>query len=99
MRWKWFADRRTGDQWEVMRRRGHLRHFLVILVMMLGSYAFVRLIHTALFKLGWAASAGATTLEDMFFDAILPAIIATELDWADMKQRFSLKPGEDRTMI
>ena len=99
MAWKWFADRRTRDQWEGIRRRGHLRHILLILTIMLGSYAFVRLIHTALFKLGWVASAGATTLEDVFFYAILPAIITAELDWADMKRRFSLKPGEDRTMI
>jgi hypothetical protein len=99
MEWKWFADRRTRDRWEVIRRRGHLRHFLFILAIMLGSYALVRLIHIALFRFGLAASGGATTLEDLFFDAILPAIIAAELDWADMRRRFSLKPGENRTMI
>ena len=66
---------------------------------MLGSYAFVRVIHMALFKVGWVTSPGSTTLEDLIFDAILPAIIGAELDWADMKPKFSLKPGEDRTMI
>ena len=99
MEWKWFADRRTQDRWEVIRQRGHLRHLFSFLTIMLGSYAFVRVIHMALFKVGWVASPGSTTLEDLFFDAILPAIIGAELDWADMKRKFSLKPGEDRTMI
>jgi len=43
--------------------------------------------------------AGLTTWSDAFFYAALPAIISAEFDWGDMKRKFSLAPGEDRTMI
>ena len=99
MAWKWFEKRRTQDRWEIIRHRGHLRHIALLLVIMLGYYTTIRLIHIALFRIGWVGSAGETTVADVFFYAIVPAIIAAELDWGDMKRRFSLKPGQDRTMV
>jgi hypothetical protein len=96
---RWLRDRQTFEQWTKMRRRGHFTYIAVGVLLMLGCYVGVRLVHVGAFKLGWLSSPGSTTLANAFFDAALPGFIAAEITWSDMKRKFSLPPNEDRTMI
>jgi hypothetical protein len=79
-------------RWERMKGRGHLFHIVVNILIWLGSYAFVRVI---LFQAGFLRTPWSTFFEDVFFFAILTGAIAGQLDWSDMKRKFSSPPPEE----
>ncbi len=72
-----------------MQRRGRLWNLGLNLIIFLGCYTFVRLVHVASFKAGWLATPGFTSWADMFFAVVIPAIIGAEIDWSDMRRKFS----------
>jgi len=82
-----------------MRKRGRFMYVGLSVAFWLGCYVAVRLVHVACFKFGWVSSPGVTNLSDAFFFAVVPGVLAAELDWSDMKRKFSLPETEDRTMI
>jgi hypothetical protein len=93
-------DLKQKEQWEKMKKRGHLSYVAIDIAIMAGSYFFVRLIHVLCFRLGWLNSPGSTSLVDFVCLAVIGGGIAGELQWSDMKRKFEGDaPGEDSTMI
>jgi hypothetical protein len=80
-----------------MKRRGHPLELALRILIWIGSYAFVRLVHVVGFKLGWMHSPGSTSWEDVFIWTVT-GIIDGELDWSSMKQKFRNPPPEEDWM-
>ena len=99
MAWTWLQDRRTPERWAKMQKRGRLWNLVLNLLIWLGCYGVVRLVHVACFKAGWLATPGFSSWADMFFSAVLPAYIGAEIDWSDMRRRFSDDRNEDPSTI
>lgn len=91
-------ERKQREQWEKMKKRGHIPHLAINVSIFLGSYAAVRLLHILCFKLGWLRSPGSTSWEDVFFCAVLTGAIAGELQWSDLKRKFKDPPPEEDWM-
>jgi hypothetical protein len=79
-------------RWERMKGRGHLFHIAVNILIWLGSYALMRMI---LFQAGILRTSWPTSFEDAFFFGVLTGAIYGELDWSDMKRKFSSPPPEE----
>jgi hypothetical protein len=89
MAWKWLQDRRTIEQWNKMKRRGHGPYIAQGVLLWICCYACVRLVHIEGFKAGLFSSPGMTSWTEIFFSAALPGSICAELNWSDMKKKFS----------
>jgi hypothetical protein len=81
-----------------MKRRGRLFNLALNILIWIGCYGFVRLLHILCFRWGWLKTPGSTSFEELFFCAVLTGAIAAELDWADLKRKFGRSASEDRTM-
>ena len=93
-------DHKQRHLWGKMKKRGHLLNTAMNILIWLGSYAFVRLVHILCSRLGWVGSPGSTSMEDILLLGVFAGVIVGELEWSDMKRKFEgLGPGEDRTMI
>jgi hypothetical protein len=88
------------EEWEGMKKRGHFRYVAQAVLMFVGSYAIVRVLHILAFKLGWLHSRGATSFEELVLCAVVSGAILGELHWVDMKRKFRIRNAdEDPTMI
>ena len=87
-------ERKQRRRWERMKRRGHTLELALNILIWVGSYAFIRLMHVVAFKFGWMQSPGTTSWEDVFLCAVA-GILGGELDWSDMKRKFRNPPPEE----
>jgi len=93
-------DLRQREEWERVKKLGHFRYVLQNVLMWVGSYAVVRMLHGLAFKFGWLHSPGATSFEELVLIGIVAGAVGGELQWSDMKRKFQLrKADEDPTMI
>ena len=88
-------ENKQRQRWERMKRRGHSLELAMNVLICVGSYSIVRVIHVVAFKLGWLQSPGTTSWEDVFVWAA-GGIIGGEWDWSGMKRKFrNPAPEED----
>ena len=86
------------EQWEKMKTRGHGFHVAQNVLIWVGSYAVVRLLHILCFKLGWLRSPGSMSWEDVLVCAVVAGAVCGELDWSDMKRKYREPPPEEDWM-
>jgi hypothetical protein len=91
-------EQKQRERWEKMKRRGRLFNLALNILVWIGCYGFVRLLHILCFRWGWLKTAGSTSSEDLFF-AILTGVIVAKLDWSDLKRKFEKSAGEGQTLV
>jgi hypothetical protein len=88
-------ERKQRHRWDRMKRRGHLLELALNILIWVGSYGLVRLIHVVCFRFSWMHSPGTTSWEDVLIWTVT-GIIVGELDWSNLKRKFrNLPPEED----
>jgi hypothetical protein len=91
-------EHKERKQWEKAKKRGHGFYVAQNVLIWLGSYAVVRLLHILCFKSGWLRSPGSMSWEDVLVCAVVAGVVGGELYWLDMKRKFRDPPPEEDWM-
>jgi hypothetical protein len=84
-------------EWDEMQRRGHVRYFLLNVLIWIGSFAVVEGVWQIFEKMGWLKSSGMTGF-DALMGGLLTGGLWSELHWSDMKRKFRVPPPEEDWM-
>jgi hypothetical protein len=91
-------NRRQRLYWQRIKKRGHVVHLALSVLIFAGGYAFVRLCHVLAFRAGLMRSPGSTSLEDIFITAVVTGLVFGQLEWSDLKRKFKDPPPEEDWM-
>jgi hypothetical protein len=86
---------RGRQEWEEMKRRGHLRYIVMGVFVWIGAYAIGNVLLFAVGNLGWLQGSSISPF-DVFAGGVLSGGIWSELNWSEMKRKFrNPHPEED----
>jgi hypothetical protein len=89
--------RGEGARW--YRNQGHMPTLAINILIWIGSYLIVVLVHSLFFRWGWVRTPGSISGEDCFIAAITGCTVG-QLEWSVRKRKLLLRDGKiDGTMI